>query len=263
MSVTSVFKSAFKSLLRRFGYDVVRYFPYSEEIFLPPFDVLPFLLKAYLKEHLEANPDFFFVQVGAYDGITWDPLRESILAYHLPGLLIEPLPDHFSKLCENYKSEPQLRFENVAIAAEAGRIPFYRVKRGQGLPWQQLLSSFDRELIKGKVDKGCIIEEEYVEAATLPSLLNKHGIKKVSLLQVDAEGYDYQIVKLALESGIRPDIINYEQCNLSRADQIECKRMLRMHNYVFVDIGADTLCVQEKGQEKGCGGNADRVTGRS
>jgi hypothetical protein len=120
------------------------------------------------------------------------------------------------------------------------------VKTGQGLPWYQLLSSFDRELVKGKVEKDCVIEEEYVEGATFSSLLSKHGIQKVNLLQVDAEGYDYQIVKLALEAGVRPDIINYEQCNLSPSDRIDCKRMLRSNKYIFIDIGADTLCVQEK-----------------
>ena len=42
-----------------------------------------------------------FVQVGANDGYRFDPLRKHIVAYHWPGLLIEPQPDVFAELKQN------------------------------------------------------------------------------------------------------------------------------------------------------------------
>ena len=56
------------------------------------------------------------MQIGANDGVLDDPLRELITTHHLRGLLIEPLPDLFATLAENYKGETQLSFEQVAIA---------------------------------------------------------------------------------------------------------------------------------------------------
>jgi FkbM family methyltransferase len=236
-------KSIVKSFSHVFGYDIVKYYPDSTEIFLPPFDVMPFLLSAYIKGCLNKNPDFFFVSVGANDGISMDPLRESILTHHLRGILIEPLPDVFDELRENYKTEPQLLFENVAIGPKSGRMPIYRAKG----PGKSLYTSFDRNILKSKLERGDVIEELFVETATISSLLDKHGIKKLDFLQVDAEGHDYEIVKSAIESGIRPLIINYEHCNITPTDATRCRRMLYGQGYKFTNIGIDTLCVRDDG----------------
>ncbi len=232
-------KSLVKAALHPLGFDVVRYIP---DQFLPPFDILPRFFRAYIGDMLEQDADFFFIQVGAHDGVEMDPIRESILAYHLRGLLIEPLPDAFARLRENYRSEPQLIFENVAIGDEPGRVPFYRVKEGKGGVDWQVLAGFDKaHMMYEGVPEG-LIEEIPVEMATLPSLLEKHGIDRISLLQVDTEGHDFRIVKAALEAGLRPTLINYEHVNLSRIDQNRCKHMLYDLGYRLIDIGIDTLC---------------------
>ncbi len=83
-------KMAVKSMLRSFGADIVRFAPELNR----PFPVLPFLLK----EQLSRSEPFFFIQVGANDGVLDDPIRALILEYRLAGLLIEPLPDIFEKL---------------------------------------------------------------------------------------------------------------------------------------------------------------------
>ena len=70
-------------------------------------------------------PDFFFVQIGAHDGIRDDPIRKYIVKSHWRGLLVEPVPHIFRKLVENYRDETQLIFENVAVAAHDGVMPFY------------------------------------------------------------------------------------------------------------------------------------------
>jgi FkbM family methyltransferase len=232
-------KSIIKSIIRPLGYDVVRWIP---DQFLPPFDILPGFFKAYIPDLLESNPDFFFVQVGAHDGVGMDPLRQSILAHHLRGLLIEPLPDAFSRLRENYRSEPQLLFENVAIGDDPGHIPFYRARSGEGGEKWQVLASFDRgHLTKHGVPPACI-EEIRVEVDTLPSVLRKRQIQHVTLLQIDAEGQDYQIVKSAMDAGIRPKLINYESGNLEPTVGNACKHMLYNLGYRFIDVGIDTLC---------------------
>jgi hypothetical protein len=81
-----------------------------------------------------------------------------------------------------------------------------------------------------------------LEVTTLPSLLEKHSIKDVTLLQVDTEGYDYRVVKSALEAGIRPKLINYEHVHLNQADRLACKLMLYNAGYRFAEVVTDTLC---------------------
>lgn len=77
---------------------------------------LPFVVCIILAE----NDDFFFIQIGANDGKRDDHLRPLILKYHLRGLLVEPLPDVFVELKNNYTSEKQLKFVNAAIAKKDG-----------------------------------------------------------------------------------------------------------------------------------------------
>jgi FkbM family methyltransferase len=232
-------KSLVKGVVRRLGYDVVKWYPAEFE---PRLDVLPRLLKAYFQDLVEANPDFFFIQVGAHDGVRLDPIRESILAFHPRGLLIEPMPDAFSRLRETYRSEPQLAFEQVAIGDEPGHLPFYSIKPGSEWRDLEVVASFDREHVKRFGVPEEYIEETTVEVVTFSSLLERCGIKDATLLQVDTEGYDYRVVKSALEAGLRPKIINYEHIHLSRNDQLRCKRMLFARGYRFVDLGLETLC---------------------
>ena len=54
------------------------------------------------------HKDFFFIQVGANDGITGDDLRKYILKYQWHGILVEPVPYVFDRLIKNYKEVEHL-----------------------------------------------------------------------------------------------------------------------------------------------------------
>lgn len=232
-------KALAKGVVRRLGYDVVKWRP---ERFEPALDVLPRLLSAYIEDFVRSDPDFFFIQVGANDGYELDPLRESILAHHPRGLLIEPLPDPMEKLRWNYRSEPQLLFDQVAIGDEPGRLPFYSVKPGTGYQALDIASSFSKaHLLKFGVPEDAI-QEQIIEVIDFATLLKRHHIQKVGLLMIDTEGYDYRVVKSALDSGARPELILYEYIHLPRDVQDRCKRMLYDAGYRFIDLGLETLC---------------------
>jgi len=61
---------------------------------------------------------------------------------------------------------------------------------------------------------------------------------------VDTEGFDCEIVRTALDAGLRPPIINYEFIQATRRDQTDCKQRLKQDGYSFIDIGRDTLVVR-------------------
>lgn len=50
-----------------------------------------------------SSKPFRFIQVGANDGIHGDPLRAYIERHHWHGILVEPQPDVFARILENYR----------------------------------------------------------------------------------------------------------------------------------------------------------------
>ena len=102
--------------LRRFGYDVVRYTEMPQQ----PFDVL----KLVVDSRIAAGQSVRFVQIGANDGVTGDPLRELVLKHQLSGIFVEPLPDLFARLQANYAGHPGAIFEQCAMGNRTGTPPF-------------------------------------------------------------------------------------------------------------------------------------------
>lgn len=227
-----------RSRLRGLGYDVVRWTPE----FNKPFAVLPLLVR----ERLATGRPFFFVQVGANDGVLDDPIRELVIRHRLPGLLIEPLPDMFEKLQANYTGQSQLAFENMAVLSREGRITLHRVQRDAPVHahWHGIASFSKQNLLTQGVPAQYIQPYE-VPGAPLGSILRRHGVAEIGLLQVDTEGYDYEVVKSAFDAGLRPEIINYEHCWLPPTTRHACKLLLDRMGYEFVETGKDTVAVRQ------------------
>lgn len=231
-----------KSVVRRFGYDIVRCIDKCER----PINVLDLVVR----DKLTHDQRFFFVQIGANDGIRSDPLNHLIMEYHLEGILVEPLPDLFEQLRQNYASEPQLSFENCAIATSDGERIMCRISPNACVPeWAHGQATFNKDRIL-RVAKELGLGKEYLEeievpTLTLRTLFRKYRIQKVSLLQIDTEGYDYEILKMAFATQVYPEIINFEYIHLSWEDRMKSKEMLIEEGYRFMDIGRDTLAVRE------------------
>jgi FkbM family methyltransferase len=234
--------SAVKRALHRAGFDLIRYTPPFDR----PFEVLPLVVR----ERLALDPHFFFVQIGANDGVYADPLRDLILRHNLAGVLVEPVPEAFAALVANYIGCHRLRFENVAIGASEGTLPLYRVRPGTEGPrfWFDI-ASFDRTVLTRHAVPEVYIEALPVPTITLSALLAKHDVKRLDLLQIDAEGHDGIIVREALALGVTPRIINYESIHLPPAERYAVKRLLAEHGYRFIDVERDTLALRTVASE--------------
>ncbi|MDP9133078.1 MAG: FkbM family methyltransferase, partial [Nitrospirota bacterium] len=181
-----------------------------------------------LLAQLAKSPDVFFMEVGANDGLAFDPLYESVIKHGWRGLLIEPLPDLFGQLRHTYEGRDGMIFENVAIAEETGtktmiRVDPEAVELGRVPYWTKGIGSFfqDRNALGGRR----ISEEEFakirphiisepIRCDTLPNVFRKHCIAKVDLLQIDVEGYDYYVLKQFDFSTLRPLVVRMEWYNL-------------------------------------------------
>lgn len=235
-------KNAVQRSLHSVGFQIVRWPRYmTEELF----DPLPALVQLLLT----AEQPMFFVQVGANDGERADSLRHIVLKHHLPGLLIEPLPDMYERLQENYASEPQVKFANAAVAWVEGSVSLFRFSSDAPVgDSAHGMASFNQTRIRklarnwGVDDR--FVEEVRVRGATLATLLREHGVESVSLLVVDTEGFDFDVIRMALECDLRPTLIKYEFAWLSLQDRRECCRLLAKHGYSFWHGPCDTLAVR-------------------
>ena len=234
-------KKAIQTSLGRLGYEVRRIPPVEPE---NPIRVLDLLVLQYLK----TRNDFFFVQVGANNGLRGDPLRHLVMKHRLAGLLVEPLPDLFSELKQNYADQPQLKFENVALAGNEEPLTLFRFSADAQVPdYAHGMARFDEAAMRsfakamGVPDK---VEAVEVSGVTMSSLLTRHRIESFALLQVDTEGFDYEIVKMCFARGNFPEIINFEKINLKWSDRVDVKHLLQRHGYQHLDIGLDTVAVR-------------------
>jgi FkbM family methyltransferase len=196
--------------------------------------------------------DFTFVQIGANDGVSNDPIRKFVLKYQMRGVLVEPQPDVFARLQRNYEGVPGVTFENAAIAAKDGQRELYRFRPSPDLPqWAHGLASFSKETLTGNLQnvKG-EVETIHVPTLSFGSLLRKHNLERVDLLQIDAEGFDFEIIKMVDFSTVRPAIIHFEHGFLSREEQEECCRYLNKHGYMVNNNDLNTLAYAEPQEQR-------------
>lgn len=194
------------------------------------------------------SEDFFFVQIGSYDGVSNDYLHEYIKKFHLKGILIEPQKEVFELLRKNYISESQLILENVAITDHDGYVDLYGLTeqyRYLGGDVAQQITSLDRKHIEKCIswdsDTSEVIESLRIPSLTLDSLLAKHEVKKVDLLQIDTEGHDYEILKTIDFQTLKPTMISYEHCHLSFEDKKASWELLRKNGYKMWIHYMDTI----------------------
>jgi hypothetical protein len=81
---------------------------------------------------------------------------------------------------------------------------------------------------------------------TLSSLLAKHAVQTVDLLQIDAEGYDYEILKTIDFREIKPKIIRFEHAHLGPAEKGECIELLISQDYRVVTGAHDMTAFQSR-----------------
>ena len=90
------------------------------------------------------------------------------------------------------------------------------------------------------------MKEIEVPGLSVQSLLGKHDITKIDLLQIDTQGFDCQIVKQFLSSPVRPTVINFEHYHTGPDDLQTCYRLLVDNGYRLAPLEIDTVAYREK-----------------
>jgi len=200
-------------------------------------------------QRLRSRSPFYVIQVGAQDGVTGDPIRERVLSEGWHGVLVEPRRAIFEQLRRNYSGQQGLSFVNAAICESNGMRTLHALDASDpSLPlWAHGLGTFDLEtLLRHEAELPGLRDRlvtETVVCRTWQSLLEEARPRKVDLLQVDAEGMDYELVRTFPLARVRPGLIRYEHKLLSHGDRTACEDYLVTSGYVPVVERCDTCAI--------------------
>lgn len=216
------------------------------------FDVPPSeALGRVIFEFARARPNACVVQIGSHDATQLDPLRRYILTKRWRGVLVEPMPPVFERLKRTYAGVDGLIFENVAIFATDGSMDMYYLPQTDdwGLPrWYDALASFNRDVLLSHRSFIPDIDERIqtmtVPTVTFDTLLSRNGISDVDFVQIDAEGYDLEIVKSIDLNRYAPTMLQVEELHLDEAMSHECLSLLTRHGYQAIGNGMDLLALR-------------------
>ena len=235
----------------------------------------PNLISDLIEKIYKKQGNITIVQIGAHKGNTPnDPIHQFVVkhcstnknpnANNIFILLIEPAKHIFKQLSENHNNLNGVFLENIAVAETSGLKNFYMLKNDinleeLGMPeWLDQLSSLLPERI-GKlweVYEGNPLYQKFlrenmvvekVQCITFHELLNKYNLNKIDLLQIDAEGYDYHILRSIKFNKIKPKFINYERVLLQK-NESACRNLMLLQNYKIHDHGQNSLCKLDPNQ---------------
>ncbi|WP_057939994.1 FkbM family methyltransferase [Algoriphagus resistens] len=262
-------KSAFKTFWKDFRFnlsatDNLAFISFYKYLYHPQKGSLSEFLSSY---SLSKKGDFYVIQIGANDGITHDPIHKFIKRDRWKGVLLEPQPEVFrNELSKIYKKNKGLYPICAAIGKKDGFQTLYKIGFSE-MRWATGLASFSLEKIEdhfrnGLVQKNCkkygleipsdpkqqIVAVD-VEVISPQSLINKYNISKIDLLQIDAEGYDLQVILIFDIANTNPEAIIFENENLDPDSLESCYDLLRKNNYILKEFGRDTLALKSSNTE--------------
>lgn len=194
------------------------------------------------------TPDFFFVNIGANDGVSNDPIYPFLGAYGWRGIAVEPVPFVYDELRRNYARFPAVAVENAAIAATPR--PFFCIPPEAKPPgFTRQIGSLHLEYIQktiglmrmyefqGPVAEG--LEQAVVRidvpCLTFEALLAKHAVQRIDFLNIDAENADFEIISMVDFARWRPAILCLETSELTPDQQTEVQHRLAAADYQYLE----------------------------
>jgi len=185
----------------------------------------------------EVGHPLTFVQVGAFDGLTGDPLRKYINKCGWKGVVVEPQAKAADQLRELYRCNDRIVILQAALDSECGSRTLYTVESRTAPHWAGGLASFERENIVKHSDLipglETMIREDCVDCVTFDKVLGCLPDRRIDLLQIDTEGADGYILSLFPFDRMRPSIVQWEVKHLNTPQREQCLNRLAGFGYRF------------------------------
>lgn len=211
------------------------------------------MLKIYFNEFLtfghllntfnHFNKINFFIQVGAHDGVMHDPLYPFLSKNECSGILIEPQEEILKIFRNRYKNRSNLFYYNLAVHPNQHKVKLYTIKNPSNYSqtgWATILS--DR-LSNIKSEKELAIKE--VKAMPLMDIIKKSKFKTIDLLQIDTEGFDYEVLKMFDFKIFSPILVQFEYVHLSKNDYKNSIDLLSNNGYKTIKKKNDIIALKK------------------
>ena len=200
--------------------------------------------------------NFDLIVIGACHGF-W--LENDIKKCSNKILLIEPVKYNFDQLKNRFENYRNIIFENIAIGDKNELIDFFHVLESSidkhKKHWASGIGSFSKEhILKHRTKRFQITEEDIkcikIKAITFNKLVEKYKIEYINKLIIDAEGFDYNIIKSIDFKKIFIKEIIFEKKHLSTTFQIgsklnEIKALLVKEKYKLFDISKENILAKK------------------
>jgi len=197
----------------------------------------------------ERSQGLSFVQIGAFDGVSFDPIHKYIGPCGWTGVMIEPQPRGAASLRNLYSDNPGIRIVEAAIADAPGERTLYVIEDTSLPDWLAGSASFDRRhLTKWEAQAPGVtaaIKERTIACTTMADALS--GLDRVDLLQIDTEGADGWMLSMFPFDRFKPEIIHFEIAHLSKDEREQVLGRLEGLGYeVAPSGGMDLLAVLKR-----------------
>lgn len=181
-----------------------------------------------------------FLKIGAYDGITDDPL--DFRGNEWSGVFVEPLDYLYFELLANFP-EPRYEVINAVVAEKPDQhVPFYFVPQNEDtehLPkWAYQCGSLNRQHL---VAHGFA---EYIRTTTVRTTTPYQLARKfdeLAVLHIDAEGYDGAIIRGFPFRRLKPAVVVYEQKHLPKEERHATRKRLELFGYTITHSRKDVV----------------------
>ena len=216
-------------------------------------------IEQFIDQKAKNIKDFRFLQVGGNDGFIKDPLFGLIKRYSWRGIIVEPQKEVFiKKLSKTYRFQNNVILENIAIAEKKCMRKLYKLGISNSR-WATGLATFNRKTLLHQIERNYVasrakrdkielpdkmddyIISEDVNCLTIKDLLIKYNFTFINLLQIDTEGFDFEIIKTIDFSSLKPTMISFENMHLSDSDFNSCKDILKFNGYLIFNKGRDSI----------------------
>ena len=201
---------------------------------------------------------FGLVVIGAHSGIWLSSLLEKYKDQNT--LLIEPVPYNIKLLKENTLKYKNVKIETSAVSRKTENKKFYFIKpesiKSLGKHWASEIGSFDKKHIinhkKKRFDvSDSDIEEIKIQYLTFSDLLTKYDISSIDMLQIDAEGSEFEIMDSIDYKNIKINKIFFESKHFDgtfnegeKLNQI--KKKLILNNYNLKQVDKDNILAEKQ-----------------
>jgi len=170
----------------------------------------------------------YFIDIGAYDGIKFSNSFYFEKNKNWKGVCVEPNKQIFKKL-EHHRN---CKLINGVISDIDGKVDYLRVE-GEGEMLSGIVNNFAKKHID-RIDESVVKfggekNVETVESYSIASVIKSYKINQISLLSIDTEGSEIQILNSFPFEKIRPKVILVENNYRSK----EFSDLLQTKGYHF------------------------------